>query len=116
MNLTNILLNADLINQICGEQSAIVGVWKAVSAVITILCIAVVVLLIVMGTVDMLKAVMAGKDDEIKKAQGILIKRVIAAVIVFFIPLIVKLVLQLIPIEGSNGQATFGQCIDIATK
>ncbi len=116
MNLTNILLNSAVIDQVCGENSSMIQVWQAVSAVITILCIVIVVLLIVMGTVDMLKAVMAGKEDEIKKAQSTLIKRVIAAVIVFFIPLIVKLVLGLIPINGADGSATFGQCIDIATK
>lgn len=116
MNLTNILLNSDVINQVCGEGGTLVEVWKAISAVITILCIAVVILLIVMGTLDMLKAVMAGKDDEIKKAQGTLIKRVIAAVIVFFIPLLVKLVLNLIPVGDSNAGVTFGQCIERATN
>lgn len=51
------------------------------------------VVLIVLGTIDLVKAVIAGKDDDIKKHQQTLIKRVIAAVIVFLVPLIVSILM-----------------------
>ncbi len=51
------------------------------------------IILIVLGTIDLVKAVIAGKEEDIKKNQKVLIKRVIAAVIVFAVPLIVSIVM-----------------------
>lgn len=51
------------------------------------------IILIVLGTIDLVKAVIAGKEDDIKKNQQILIKRIIAAVIVFLVPLIVTILM-----------------------
>ena len=51
------------------------------------------VVLIVIGSIDMVKAIIAGKEDEIKKHQQTLIKRLIAAVIIFLIPLLVSIIL-----------------------
>jgi hypothetical protein len=48
-------------------------------------------LLVIFGSIDFVKAVVAQKDDEIKKGQQTFIKRLIAAIIVFFIVAIVKL-------------------------
>ena len=52
-------------------------------------------LLIIFGMLDLGKAVIASKEDEIKKGQQMFIKRLIAAVIVFFVVAIVKLVVGL---------------------
>ena len=52
------------------------------------------VIVIVMGILDFIKAIAAGKDDELKKAQGSFTKRLIAAALVFLIPLIVEFVLD----------------------
>jgi large-conductance mechanosensitive channel len=43
------------------------------------------ILLIIWGTIDLGKAVVASNEDNIKKAQSMLIKRIIAAVIVFLL-------------------------------
>ena len=45
--------------------------------------------LILFGMLDLGKAVIAGKEDEMKKAQGTLIKRVIYAVAIFLVVTIV---------------------------
>ena len=47
-------------------------------------------LIIIFGSIDFGKAILAGKDDEIKKKVPIFIKRFIAGVIVFFIPTIIN--------------------------
>ena len=54
------------------------------------------ILLIVMGTIDLGKAVMSSDDKEIKGATGKLIKRAIAAVAVFFVATIVSLLMGMI--------------------
>ena len=60
------------------------------------------ILLLVFGTLDLGKAVMAGKEDEMKKAQGTLIKRVIYAVAVFLVFTVVTLVMDIVSESGAN--------------
>ena len=77
------------------------------NGVITLIQIGVPIILIVMGMLDMGKAVASQKEDEIKKAQSMLIKRVIYSVIVFLVIAIVEFVLGFV--GDSAGEAL--QCI-----
>jgi len=52
------------------------------------------VIVIVFGILDFMKAMGADKDDEMKKAQGKFVKRLIAAALVFIIPLIIQFILE----------------------
>lgn len=52
------------------------------------------VAVIVLAILDFIKAIGADKDDEMKKAQGRFVKRLIAAALVFIIPLIIEFVLD----------------------
>lgn len=52
------------------------------------------VVVIILGILDFIKAIGSQKDDEMKKAQGSFIKRLIAAALVFLIPLIIEFVLD----------------------
>jgi len=70
-------------------------IFNIVSLIITIMKIAIPVLLIIFGMLDLGKAVIASKEDEIKKGQQMFIKRIISAVIVFFVVVIVQLVVNL---------------------
>ena len=54
------------------------------------------IILIIFGMLDLGKAVMAGKEDEMKKAQGTLIKRFIYAVAVFLVVTLVTFVMGLV--------------------
>lgn len=73
------------------------------SLIYHIILIGVPLLLIVFGMWDLGKAVMAQKEDEIKKGQQIFVKRLIAAVIVFFVLIIVDLIIPLIAGEDGEG-------------
>ena len=64
------------------------------------------ILLIVMGTIDLGKAVMSSDDKEIKGATGKLIKRAIAAVAVFFVTTIVSLLMGLFTKSNTNIEGT----------
>ena len=79
-----------------------------VQLAIKIIQIGVPILLIIWGMLDLGKAVMAQKEEEIKKGQNTFIKRLVAAVIVFFIITIVKLVVNLF----SGEDTTLWTCID----
>lgn len=72
-----------------------------ISLAILLIQIVVPILLIIWGMLDLGKAVMAQKEDEIKKGQQTFVKRVAAAVIVFFVIVIVKLVVGLVADDGN---------------
>lgn len=67
---------------------------KVINVLFTLVMISIPIILIVLGTVDMFKAITANDDKQIKEARGSLIKRVIYAVLIFLVPFIVRLVLQ----------------------
>ncbi len=71
--------------------------------VIPLLQIVIIVALIILLILDFGKAVMAGKEDEIKSAQKLAIKRVIYAVIVFLVPWLVNVAFGLL--DNSTGEA-----------
>lgn len=78
-----------------------------VSTAITIIKIAVPILLIIFGMLDLGKAVIAAKEDEIKKGQQTFIKRAIAAVIVFFVVQIVQIVVRFVSGNDQNVAGCF---------
>ena len=79
-----------------------------ISTIVLIIEIVVPVLLIVFGMIDLGKAVIAQKEDEIKKGQSTFFKRLIAAILVFFVIFIVKLVIGFV----SNDNTTLSNCIN----
>ena len=70
-----------------------VKIANTVHTVILVIQIAVPILLVIFGMLDLFKSITAQKEDEIKKGQQIFIKRLIAAVLVFFVFVIVKVVI-----------------------
>ena len=80
---------------------------KLTSTIVDLLKIGVPVLLIIFGMLDLGKAVMAQKEDEIKRGQQMFVKRLIAAAIVFFVVVIVQFVVQLVDASDPNGTDTW---------
>lgn len=78
-----------------GEPGIPSKIAYTIAFIVKLIQFAVPILLIIWGMLDLGKAVMAQKEDEIKKGQNTFIKRLIAAIIVFFIVSIVKLVIGL---------------------
>lgn len=68
---------------------SIIGIAKTV---LRVLQIGIPIILLIFGTIDMGKAVMAGDEKEIKAATNILIKRAVAAVIVFLLFMVVSVI------------------------
>ena len=67
-----------------------------VHLIIVVLQIAVPVLLVIFGMLDLFKGITAQKEDEIKKGQQTFIKRLINAAIIFFVVAIVRLLVGLV--------------------
>ena len=67
---------------------------EIVSIIITVIKIVVPIILVILGMIDLMKGIVAQKEDEIKKGQQIFIKRLIAGALVFFVIAIVQLVIS----------------------
>ncbi len=98
----------------CGDVELPLKVASISSTIITILQISVPIILIVVGMLDFMKAVMSQKDDDIKKGTTTFIKRVIVAILVFFVVAIVKLVIGMVADTTDTGNMF--KCIDCFTS
>ena len=103
----DLLLIGATASEICGDDDLKI-VLGIVSTILTVIQIVVPILLIIMGSIDLMKAVMAGKEDEIKKAQTTFVKRVIVAIIVFLIPVLVNIIIGLI--SDVDGHDSWTDC------
>ena len=86
----------------CGTLWPLISLIK--NGIIPLIQIGIPIILIILGMLDLGKAVVASKEDEIKNAQKMLIKRCIYAVAVFFVVLIVTVVFGLVA-DNSAGEA-----------
>lgn len=85
----------------CSALSPIIRLIKF--GVVPLIQAVIIVALIVLLIIDLGKAVMAGKEDEIKSAQKLAIKRIVYAVIVFLVPFLVQVAFGLLtPSVDSN--------------
>ncbi|MGN0993039.1 MAG: hypothetical protein ACI4PE_03880, partial [Bacilli bacterium] len=94
----------------CADSASI---WKFIGEIVYIIRIVIPVIIILLGTIDLGKAVMAGEDKKIKEAQKAFIKRLIYGVAVFFIFTFVKIVFGLLGVETDQGDTKI--CWDCAT-
>lgn len=97
---------------VCGTYLGGAGIPSNLAYIIYLIVrliqVVVPILLIVWGMLDLGKAVMAQKEDEIKKGQQTFVKRLIAAAIVFFVVSIVKLLVGLV---GGDSDGTMMSCV-----
>ena len=94
----------------CGDFNVPNQLINIVHTIVTLIKIAVPIILIILGMLDMAKAVASQKDEEIKKGQKTLLSRCIAAGIVFFVVAIVQLLFSII--NGSTEGDKTWECID----
>ncbi len=80
--------------QFC-EKEEIQRLFTFLGNLMDILKIVIPIIIVIIGSVDLVKAVVAQKDDEIKKGYLVLLKRIIIGVVIFFIPGVVNLILNM---------------------
>lgn len=94
-------------NGFCAQTA---GVWQFAGYAVLVLKIVIPAILIILGIVALGKAVIAADDKEIKTAVNSLIKKFIAAVIIFFVPSIVSALFS--AISGFKGiKADYDVCV-----
>ena len=90
----------------CSDLSPVINLIKSVLSIIQW---GIPILLILMGSIDLGKAVLASDDKEIKGATSKLMKRAIAAIAVFFIPMIVNILVNMVGDAGAK-EGSFVKC------
>ena len=94
----------------CGNITDIPAkIPELTSFAITMIQIAVPIVLVVMGSLDLFKGITAQKEDEIKKGQQMFIKRLIVGALIFFVVVIAKL---LISVVADSSSANIIECVD----
>ena len=100
-----------ILESYCTTLAPIIAIVKTV---LYILQIGIPIVLVLMGTIDLGKAVLSSDDKAIKESTSRLVKRVIAAVAVFFVFTIVKLIMNIISANavdtGVSGQSNWASC------
>lgn len=92
------------------------NIWQIVGIALLIFKIVIPILLIIWGMLDLGKAVIASKDDEVKKSVKSLAMRAVSAVIIFFIPTIVSLVMGLISNFNESAKEDWQVCRSCITN
>lgn len=76
---------------------------KQIKRILTYVRIIVPILVIVLGMTDFARAMLAGKEEEMKKAQTTFFYRLIIAAAIFLVPSIIELLLDLANMGWKNG-------------
>lgn len=95
------------LNSLCTDDSGF-QIFGFLGQVLNIIKILVPIIIVIMGSVDLVKAVVASKEDEIKKGYSILIKRLIVGIIIFFIPGLVGFIINL---AGGTENCESAKCV-----
>lgn len=101
-----------LIAGFCAESAKI---WNLLGYVVTVIKIVIPLLLIILGMVDLGKAVVASDDKAISKSVNMLIQRFISAVVVFFIPTIVSALFNALSVMSDSEKADYNVCVQCIT-
>ncbi len=92
------------------------NIWQVLGYVVLIIKIVIPLILIILGMVDLGKAVIASDDKAISKSVGSLVRRFIAAVVIFFIPTIVSALFNALSIMSADERADYNICVQCVTN
>ena len=90
------------------------NIWQIVGYILLAFKIIIPIILIIYGIIDLGKAVVGSKEDDIKKAVKQLAFRVIAGVVIFLIPTLISVIMGLVSnfnTTAKNDFDEFKECI-----
>ncbi|MGM9878502.1 MAG: hypothetical protein ACI31R_00505, partial [Bacilli bacterium] len=91
--------------------SNVLQIFYFINMIVKILCYVVPAILILMLSIDIFKIVMSGEDNVIKTNMRMIVKRIIFAVAIFFVPMIVNIAFGLL----GDMQVSAADCYNNAT-
>ena len=106
-----LLLNTT-IEGFCSDTASI---WGLLGYVVMVIKIVIPLLLIILGMIDLGKAVVASDDKAINKSVNTLIQRFVAAIIMFFVPTIVSAIFNATT-NANMTRADMNKCVQCLTN
>ena len=100
-----------LLGGFCAQTA---NIWQVLGYVVMVFKIVIPLLLIIFGMVDLGKAVVSSDDKAISKAVSQLVRRFIAAVVLFFVPTIVSALFNALAIVDENSD--YNTCVQCVTN
>ena len=100
--MVNFLAEATI--DVCGDN--LIWILKVARLVITIISIAAPFALIIFGSLDFFKAIIAGDEKEMKAKRKPFVGRLVAAIVILILPGLINLVMS--TLAGQNN--TFARC------
>ncbi len=99
---------ADTLEHFCGKTAEIL---QLVGWVVTVIKIGIPLIIIVLGLIDLGKAAISSKPEEIKKTVTSLVWRLVGGIAIFFVPTIVMLIMGFVTQWGdTKAQTDFNVC------
>jgi len=84
---------------------------RTTNIIYTIIQIAIPVVLVLLGSIDLVKGIIAQKEEDTKKGQKMFIKRLIAGAIIFFVFMLIKLFVSLVA-DNDYDSNTIIDCLE----
>lgn len=115
MQLFSVLAKCTSKNHACatiiGEEGIPGDLVSIIHYIYLAIQVVVPIILVIFGMIELAKALVSQKEDEIKKAQGSFLKKLIVAVVVFLVFSIVKLVFDFAN-SGNTDATNIWKCVD----
>lgn len=96
-------------NNVCNNTD-ILSAIRIAGVIISIIKIVIPLLIIIFGMIDFGKVVTSSDEKEINKSTGRLIKRIIAGVLIYFIPTIVLSLFDFLELSDIHKSENFYKC------
>ena len=110
--MSNLMLLGEL--TICYDVSEVL---QLVGTILTILKIAIPLIIIILGIIDLAKAITSSKPEEIKKSATSLLWRFIGAVFIFFLPAIVMAMFKILgPWKTAEDETDYKICYNCIVR
>ena len=97
---------------VCSSDSNLLWIVQVLRIVIRIISIAAPFALIIFGSLDFFKAIIAGDEKEMKAKRKPFIGRLIAAILILLMPTIINIVMKAI---SKTANSSFAKCWDAAS-
>ncbi len=101
---------ASTVGQANGFCARTADIWQLVGVILLIFKIVIPIILIVLGMIDLGKAVVSSDEKAIQKSAKTLGLRIVAAVCIFFVPSLISFVFSVISAFNNDVKADFDVC------
>ena len=108
-------LNIEEIN-ICDPENTTLKVFQVIGYILFILKILIPILIIVLGMIDFGKSAISSDDKAMQKSAMSLVKRIIIGIAIFFVPLLVKIIFNMIGQFSSEMKKDYINCVNCLTS